>query len=301
MKNTPVLIVGTGALATLFASRLAAAGNPVTMLGNWQHGLDAIAQNGARLDGVGSFPVKTSSDPASCQGMKYALVLVKAWQTDRAARQIKQCLDEGGIALTLQNGLGNDSILADQLGWARISRGVTTLGAALISPGIVRLAGDGPVYLEAHNRLQPVEELLRNAGFEVHVGGEVRSLIWSKLVISTAINPLTALLQVRNGDLLENPYAHNLMASLAREAASVAAAQGVALNFQDPVQAVDEVAQRTAKNRSSMLQDVLRGSPTEIDAINGEVVRLAHEGRVQVPVNEVILSLVKALSDRGKI
>ncbi|HEY5158925.1 MAG TPA: 2-dehydropantoate 2-reductase N-terminal domain-containing protein, partial [Anaerolineales bacterium] len=115
MKPESILIVGTGALATLFAARLSAAGTPVTVLGTWSEGLAALHQNGAGLDGLGSFPVQTSgSQMDGCQA-KFALVLVKSWQTQRTARQLSACLADDGLVLTLQNGLGNESILAEKL------------------------------------------------------------------------------------------------------------------------------------------------------------------------------------------
>ena len=112
---------------------------------------------------------------------------------------------------------------------------------------------------------------------------------------------MTALLNVKNGELLERPSARALMRELAREAASVAEALGMALPFRGPERAVEVVARRTAENTSSMLQDVLRGAPTEVDVINGAVVRLGEKMNVATPVNRVILALVKALTVRGKI
>ena len=118
-----ILIVGTGALASLFAARLAQAGCGVVMLGTWKEGLDAIRENGIRLiDTHGKedqFKVQATADPDDCLGTKYALVLVKAWQTKRAAEQLSGCLGEEGIAVTLQNGLGNRETLISSLG-ARI-------------------------------------------------------------------------------------------------------------------------------------------------------------------------------------
>jgi len=301
MVPEPVLIVGTGALATLFAARLSAAGTPVTVLGTWSEGLAALRQNGAGLDGMGSFPVQTAGSQLEVRQARYALVLVKSWQTQRAARQLSACLAEHGLAVTLQNGLGNDAILAGELDRSRVARGVTTLGATLLAPGLVRLAGDGQVSLEPHTGLAPLQGILLEAGFDVKVVDDVQSLVWSKLVVSSAINPLTALLRIKNGELLRLPTARGLMATLARETASVAGMLGVGLQFQDPVQATEEVAMRTAENSSSMLQDVLRGFPTEIDAINGAVVRKAAEGRLQLPLNQVLVSLIKALPVRGKI
>jgi 2-dehydropantoate 2-reductase len=301
-RSDAILILGTGALATLFAARLAAAGVSVSMLGAWPEGLAALREKGVQVDGDdGAFPVYATDDPAECKDCRLALVLVKAWQTERAARQLSACLAEDGVALTLQNGLGNDTILARAIGLPRVARGVTTLGAALLAPGLVRPGGEGPVTLEAHARLPALEGLLKRAGFTVNMVADVQSLVWGKLVVNSAINPLTALLRVKNGELLETPAALGLMKDLAYETAGVAKALGVRLPFDNPQGAVEEVAQRTAANQSSMLQDVLRGAPTEIDAINGAVVRLAEENHLPVPVNRTVWSLVKALAVRGKI
>ncbi len=302
MNSDSILILGTGALATLFATRFAAAGISVTMLGTWPEGLAALGEKGVRVAGDDqAFHVRTTDNPAECKGMRFALVLVKAWQTERAAHQLLGCLTEDGVALTLQNGLGNDTVLARTLGLPRVARGVTTLGATLLAPGLVCLGGEGPVSLESHPRLSTLEEMIYRAGFVVNVIADVQSLVWGKLVVSSAINPLTALLRVTNGELLERPSARALMGELARETAEVAKMLGVALPFPNPERAAEEVAQRTAENQSSMLQDILRGAPTEIDSINGAVVRLAEEGNLQVPVNRTVLALLKAIPVRGKI
>jgi len=302
MNSDSILILGTGALATLFAARLAAAGVFITMLGTWPEGLAALSEKGVRVDGDDrAFHVHATDNPAECKGIRFALVLVKAWQTERAAHQLSGCLAEDGVALTLQNGLGNDTVLAWTLGLPRVARGVITLGATLLAPGLVCLGGVGTVSLESHPRLSPLKEMIHRAGFVVNVVSDLQSLVWSKLAVSSAINPLTALLRVKNGELLELPSARALMGELARETAAVAKTLGVVLPFPGPELTAEEVAQRTAENQSSMLQDVLRGAPTEIDAINGAVVRLAEENNLKVPVNRTVWSLVKAIPVRGKI
>jgi 2-dehydropantoate 2-reductase len=203
--------------------------------------------------------------------------------------------------VTLQNGLGNDTILSNTLGLQRVSRGVTTLGGTLLAPGFVRSGGEGEITLEAHSHLAGLEEMLRLARFDVSIAENMEPVVWGKLIVNAAINPLTALLRVKNGDLLTNPSARALMGQLANEAAQVAEAFAVALPFLDPKRAVEEVAQRTEENISSMLQDVLRGAPTEVDAINGAVVRMGEQKGVPSPINQAICSLVKALPVRDKI
>jgi 2-dehydropantoate 2-reductase len=296
-----ILIVGSGALATLMAARLSAAKIDVTMLGTWPEGLAALRKKGAGLEGEGSYPVNVTNDPAECKGAKTALIFVKSWQTARVARQLVDCLGADGLAVTFQNGLGNDDILAGVLGRQHVIRGVTTLGATQLAPGVVRSNGGGELTLEAHEKLKMLEASLRAAKFELKVVEDLQPYVWGKLVINAAINPLTALLRVKNGELLASPPACELMGKLARETASVAEALGVRLLFSAPERAVEEVARQTSENSSSMLQDILHGTQTEVDVINGAVVFYGGQNGVPTPVNQVIYSLVKALSRSGKI
>lgn len=294
----PVLVVGTGAMACFFSARLSAAGYPVKMLGTWKDGLAALRSHGVRVklpDGsVRTFPVEVTNNPADCQGTEFVLVLVKSWQTERASHQLASCLSDQGLALTLQNGLGNQEILAAALGEDRIALGVTTIGATLIQPGMVRNGGDGKIMIENHPRIQMAEEILRHAGFEVEVIDQSQSLIWGKLVINAAINPLTALLEIPNGELLSKPETDELLSLTAEEAARIAQAVGVILPYSDPAEAVRQVAQQTSTNISSMLTDILREGPTEIDAINGKLVQLGEKVGVATPINRTLWALVRS-------
>ena len=296
-----ILIVGTGALATLFAARLAQAGHPITMLGTWKAGLNALQKDGVRLvdtDGIEhQFEVQVIDDPRECSEIKHALVLVKAWQTERVASQLKECLSDAGLVVTLQNGLGNREKLAQSLGLGRVALGTTTTGATLLGPGLVRAGGEGIISIERHKALGPIEEALKSAKFNVNVVDDAQSLIWGKLVINTAINPLTALLRLPNGKLLESLSAREMMGALATETAQVAEAERIHLPFSDPIAAVEEVASKTAANHSSMLQDVLRGAPTEIDAICGAVVKAAQKHHLNTPANWACWKLVKAIAE----
>ncbi|MCA1899779.1 MAG: 2-dehydropantoate 2-reductase [Chloroflexi bacterium] len=299
MNENSILLVGTGALATLFAARLSAAGHSVSMLGTWKGGLEALRENGARIvDSDGherAYQVHATDDPLDVHGAKFAIVLVKSWQTERAARQLKLALADDGLALTLQNGLGNRETLARQLGFERVSLGVTTTGATLLGPGLARIGGEGVVSIEQNEALSPLKAALKSSNFNVQVVDDAQSLIWGKLVINAAINPLTALLRVPNGELLASPLTRKIMASLARETAEVAAAEHVRLPFSNPVSAAEDVARKTAQNISSMFQDVRRGAPTEIDAICGAVTQRAEIHGIKTPYNRACWQLVKAL------
>ena len=294
-----VVIAGTGAMACLFGARLSASGVPVTLMGTWAEGLDALGRDGIRViepDGKEkAYPVRIASEPGKIQKSRLALVCVKSWQTERASRQLAGCLTGDGVALTLQNGMGNFETMENLLGPKRAALGTTTAGANMLAPGVVRPGGEGVISLEDHRRTRLLMELFSSSGFAVQTVSDPVELLWGKLVINAAINPLTALLNIPNGALLERPQARSLMGAAAKEAAAVAAARGIPLPYPDPASAAESVAARTASNLSSMLQDVLRGSPTEIDAISGAIVREGEAAGLQVPVNRTLWSLVKAL------
>ena len=294
-----LLVVGTGALACLFAARLASIGLPVTMLGSWPEGMAALRQHGVRLldlnGSTHSYDVEVL-DAGSCRGsFSKALVLVKSWQTAHVARQLEGCLDRSGIVLTLQNGFGNVETLQAVLGSARVALGVTTTGAKVLEPGYVQHTGEGKVSLGSNKNIAGFGELLQKSGFQVEMIADPQSLLWGKLVINAAINPLTALLRVPNGELLARPSARELMQEAATEAALVAAAKGIKLPYDDPEDAVEAVAKNTASNMSSMLQDVLRGTPTEIDAINGAIIHESEKVGLLAPVNRILWRLVRGL------
>ena len=297
-----ITLLGTGAMACLFGAQLASVAD-VTLAGTWAEGVATIQEHGIIVEGptgakttpVQAIRLPPAPAPASAPGSavkpaNLVVVLVKAWQTNRAAEFLPALLDSSGIVLTLQNGLGNLELLG-----LRAHLGVTTLGATLLGPGYVRMGGPGPTHLVTPRW---VVDLFRRAGFDVHpaLQVEVEGLLWGKLAVNCGINALTAILRVPNGELLKRDDAALLMDRAAVECAMVAWSRGLKLPFADPIHQVRSVAQRTAANRSSMLQDVLRGAPTEIDAINGAVVREGVRLGVHTTVNEVLWRIVRALA-----
>lgn len=286
-------------MATLFAWRLARAGYGISMLGSWGLALEALREKGVRLvDERGreqAWPVHAVQNPIECRGIKQSILLEKSWQTAKAAQLLRQCLSPDGVALTLQNGLGNYEMLAEALGKERVALGTTTTGATLLGPGLAKAAGEGEISIQEHTRSGPLCNALRSAGFKVNVVHDALALIWGKLVVNSAINPLTALLGVPNGELLQRPAARLLLRDLAQETAAVAQAEGVSLGFSDAAGMVEEVAHRTAGNYSSMLQDVRRAAPTEIEAICGAVSRAGRRHDIPTPLNDMCLRLVQAM------
>jgi 2-dehydropantoate 2-reductase len=299
---TRVLVFGTGALGCLFGARLSRAGAQVTLAGTWREGLEALGRHGATVlddEGRWSAPVTARRLADGLPRTPLALVLVKAHQTSAVAPAVARSLEEEGLALTLQNGLGNREALEAVIGPGRVLTGVTIVGAALAEPAVVR-ATPGRVILGTlpgrDGAVAAVAELLRTAGFGVEVTADIEVPLWRKLAANCAINALSALRGVTNGALLDDAAARPLLDSAAREVGAVAAARGLQLG-EDPLAMTLEVLRRTAANRSSMLQDLERGRPTEVDALNGAVVREGRRLGVPTPVNEDLWRRVRALDD----
>ncbi len=294
-----ILIVGTGAMACLFSAKLAPH-LAVVHLGTWQEGVEALNSKGVCLVTQAgtemTHPVRATMDPRECVGIPYAIVLVKSWQTERAAEQLHKCLPEEGVVLTLQNGMGNLDVLEEYLGAERCGLGITTYGASLVEPGVVREGGEGVVFLSQEERLKEFNDWFSMAGFTVEFTDDLAALVWGKLIINAAINPLTALLEVPNGELLVLESARELMRAAAEEAANVASAVGVHLPYGDPTERVEQVARLTAQNHSSMLQDIRRGAPTEIDAISGAICREGDAQGVNTPIAWCLWQLIRARS-----
>jgi 2-dehydropantoate 2-reductase len=283
-------VLGTGALACFFGARLARAAE-VTLIGTWTEGVGAIASGGIVLETPGAaeaVAVKAVRLGTPLDGGDLLLVLVKAWQTGRVAREVPALTAWDGHVLTLQNGLGN----VEKLG-PRALLGVTEQGATLVAPGRVRPCGDGPTHIAGP---ESVAAVFRSAGLDARAVDPARgaSLAWGKLAVNAGINALSAVLNVPNGELVARTEARTLMEQAANEVAAVARAKGIELPFADAAAEARRVAAATAANLSSMLQDVLRGAPTEIDAINGAVVREGARLGVPTPANETLLRLLAA-------
>jgi 2-dehydropantoate 2-reductase len=297
-----IAVVGAGAMGSLFGGKLSAVAE-VTLLDPWGEHVSAMQRDGlhiVELDGSeATVPVTATTDPAAVPTVDLAIIFVKSHATRRASQWASRFLAPDGLALTLQNGVGNAETMAEVLGADRVVAGVTSHGATLLGPAHVRHAGKGPTHIatrpEIAEKLADVVAALEQAGFEVHPSDDLESLVWGKLIINVGINALTAILRVPNGQLVEIPAATALMAQAVAEAEAVCRAKGVTLPYDDPLGRVREVARATAANRSSMLQDVLRGVPTEIGVINEAIVREGQRVGVATPVNELISTVIRAI------
>jgi 2-dehydropantoate 2-reductase len=297
-----ILICGAGAMGCLFGSYLALAGEEVWLLSHWTEHIQRVRRDGLRvhpLDGppfVLSLPILSYEDPLP-RAIDVAFISVKSHQTPEAATKAARAIGSDGVAITMQNGLGNQEALAAMVGADRALLGVTSHGATLLDPGEVRHAGSGPTTIatdpdpEAANR---IAAMLTRAGFASTTAGNIEQVLWNKLLVNAGINALTAILGVRNGALAEHEDCVSLLVAAVNEAATVATARGLSIP-PDPAATALRVARATSGNVSSMLADILRQVPTEVDVINGAIVREGAALGLPTPVNETLTRLVKSL------
>ncbi|HMM20555.1 MAG TPA: 2-dehydropantoate 2-reductase [Selenomonadales bacterium] len=299
-----IAIIGAGAMGGLFGARLTSAGEEVWLVDTAEETIRAISQNGLTLDdaaGVAVTRPQAVTQASSVGPADLIIVFVKAWATPAAAKAARDLLKADTAVLTLQNGCGNAEILAAELGSERIIAGTTSQGASLLRPGHVLHGGSGDTQIgevtgHMSPRLAQIAGVLTGAGIPTRPVGDISPFIWGKLLVNAGINAVTALTRLANGQLAEFAETRELVAAAVQEAAAVAGAAGVTLPYPDPVAAVFSVAKATARNRSSMLQDVLAGRPTEVAAINGVIVREGERLGVPTPANRLLTSLVLALS-----
>jgi 2-dehydropantoate 2-reductase len=300
-----IAVLGPGALGCLLTALLSQAGEEVFLVDYRPERVALLRREGIHLETLEGerrlIRVKSglTEDAGPCD---LAILAVKAHQTRSAAQFLPQLLAPGGLALTLQNGLGNLEALAAVVGRERLLAGVTFLGVTRKAEGKIIYAGPGAMYIGAPpgSQVSPKEveailALFRRAGLEAQARDDIQVVLWEKLMINVAINPLTALLRIKNGALLELPGAWELAVAAAAEAQAVARAGGVAVPG-DPEAQVRQVCRATAANRSSMLQDILAGRETEIEALNGQVAARGAALGVPTPVNHLLTRLIKALS-----
>ena len=297
-----ITVVGAGAMGSLFGGLLAESGAEVRLLDVWAEHIRAIREQGLRIEKEGhtrSVHLQGTTDPEAIGRAELVIVFVKSTHTELAAHTAKTLVSPEGSILTLQNGMGNADTLASVVDPAQVMAGTTSHGATMLGPGHIRHAGEGPTVIGmwsggALGRARQIADYFTGAGIETTAVEDVRSVVWGKLLVNVGINAVTALTGIKNGQILDLEATRNLSRAAVEEAVAVAKALGVGVR-DDAVEHVLAVAKATAANRSSMGQDVDHGRHTEIDAINGAVVREAAKVGVDTPVNRTLTALVETL------
>lgn len=286
-----VSIIGPGALGCLFAQRLQNAGHTVTLVDYRDDRADLLRKRGVTVqtkDGTHTGKVKVSDAVPARQDL--ALILCKAYRTHGLR------LPANTPVLTLQNGLGNAEKLCDLVGSANVMAGTTSEACTVLEPGVVKHVADGTTSFGCWTTCdtEPAAEALRGAGFRVEITNSPGQIVWEKVAISNGINPVTALLDVPNGELLRGKESRQLIRDLVVEASKVAALEGYRFSY-SLVERAEEVCRDTAENISSMLQDIRARRRTEIEEISGEILRRGEHLLLPCPRTRVVYQLVKSL------
>ena len=291
-----IIVLGAGAIGSLYGAKLAAK-NDVTLVARAKHA-DAINGNGLRIEGLESQTVRIRATTAPERIGPNALVLVTTKVPDTAAvlAPIAQLVHDDTTIVSLQNGLHSEKITRRALGSRGVVlRGITQFGAIFKAPGVIQFMARGYTLLEKHDRSEQIAAVLNAAGLDCRISPDIGRDVWHKLIINCVVNPITAILGCEVGGIA-NPQLDPLKELVIAECLAVAASQGVILegNFQQEISDFF----RPSHNIASMLQDLRRGRPTEIDYLNGAVVGLGARHNVACPVNAALTAIIKVMEAR---
>jgi 2-dehydropantoate 2-reductase len=303
-----VIIVGAGALGSFIGGLLSTI-TRVSLIGREPH-LRAIRENGLTITGItdGVFHPVAAIEPSDIpqESGKVFIFTVKGYNTEFAAETILQFVEKGDVFMTLQNGVGNDLVISEVIGEAQpILAGVTSNGITFEGSGHIIHAGRGETVIGAVDReddeiAKIIADLFNEAGIGTRVTRNICGEVWAKLIVNAAINPLTAITGLRNGGVLDVPELMETVKGVVSEVKATALANNIRLPDCDPLEKTIGVLKNTAQNKSSMLQDIERKRRTEIDSINGAVVRYAESAGLRVPLNRSVTALVKAIEPRDQ-
>lgn len=298
-----IIIVGPGAMGCLFAAFLSKSKEEIWILDKNKGRAAKIKEQGIIVEGISGnwqAAVNATNEPKDIKNADLIIIGVKSYDTKEAIVHAKLLVAENTRVLTVQNGIGNIEIIGEVVGQDKVIGGVSNLGATLLDIGKVRHAGKGETVIGRIDGKIPVEmrsirELFNKAGLETRISRDIKGLLWSKLIINVGINALTAITRLNNGRLVEFEGTRKILRDAVTEATRVAKRKRIKLIYDDPLAKVEAVSEATATNVSSMLQDVLRKKRTEIDFINGVIVRQGQELGIPVPVNSILVGLVKTI------
>lgn len=296
------VVFGAGAMGGWIGALLSKAGDDVTLVGRPEP-MAVVAKRGLQVSGKTELHAtpKTVARAADAPVPDVLILAVKAYDTRRALEEARPLLGQRTRVVSLQNGLGNVETIAEAVDERLVFAAVTTHGVTYVEPGHVRHAGVGYFRVGSpaneHAAARELAGLFRGAGLDAEASDRILGEIWAKVIVNASINPLTAITGLQNGALLELAPLRELMQRVVEEAVDVAQAEGAPLPDDDMLLRARLVAELTAANKSSMLQDVERGRRTEIDAICGEIVARGLRRGVDTPVNLTLRALVRGIEE----
>jgi 2-dehydropantoate 2-reductase len=289
-----VAVVGAGAVGCYYGGVLARAGHDVVLIARSQH-VQAIERDGLRMETKAfdeHVKLRASIEPSAVQGASLVLFCVKSTDTESAGAQIKPYLPAGALVLCLQNGVDNADRLRAVLPQHEIAAAVVYVASEMAGPGHVKHHGRGELVIEPSSISHAVAQALVAAGVPTEISGNVRGALWLKLIINCAYNAISAIAQRPYGEAVRSEGVQDVMHDVVNECLAVAKADGVSLPG-DAHAAVREIAVTMPSQYSSTAQDLARGKRSEIDFLNGFVVRRGDALGIAVPANRVLWALVK--------
>lgn len=294
-----VAVIGAGAVGCYYGGLLLRAGHDVTFIGRRTH-VDAINAHGLLLDTQsfkGHLPAKAATDTAALTSPDLVLFCVKSADTEEAGRSLAGRLRPDTSILSLQNGVDNPQRLLGVTGHPVIPA-VVYVGSEMAGPGHVRHHGGGDLAIGASPASETLAQTLDAAGIRTTIADDIETTLWSKLVINCAFNALSAVAGISYGPMLEVEGTRDVVASAVQEAVTVARASGVSMP-DDLLERIMKIPAAMPNQMSSTAQDLARGKPSEIDFLNGYVVRKGAELGIPTPTNHALQVMVK-LAQRGK-
>jgi len=303
-----IVIVGGGAIGRLFGSLLAKGKNEVTLLdvdaevvgAVRNHGIGVVASGLDDPDLVTPVPVTAVGDAGLIESSDLVLLMVKSFATRVATESVAHLINDDCPLLGVQTGLGNIEVMEQVVSRRHIVAGFTFMSGTALGSSKVRYGREGKTYIgeldgQVSERVQRIANVFEASGIVTQVAKRIVGRLWCKVIVYSAINPLSAILKVPNGCLTGKMESITLMKRLLDEGKAVADAMGIDLVYKDLYELLFEACQRSANNLSSMLQDILNDRMTEIDAQNGALCRYAAACGVQVPTHQAMVELVKLL------
>ena len=297
-----IAIIGCGAMGSVYAALLADAGNEVWAIDTWQDHVDAIRRDGLRVEGASgdrTVRIHATSNAADAGICELVIIATKASGVAAAASAARQLAGPDSVILTIQNGLGAADRIAEAIDTSQVMIGVVGgFGASMKAPGHAHHNGMQLVRIGEMNggvtdRLEKVVAVWSGAGFTARGYPDIHQMIWEKLICNVTYSGPCALMGITIGEVQANPAAWAISLACAREADTVARAQGIALGFSDVDSYVRDFGANMPGARPSMLLDHLASRRSEIDAINGAVPVEAAKVGLSAPVNETVSQLVR--------
>lgn len=294
-----VAVFGAGAVGCFYGGMLARAGHRVTLIGRPQH-VQVFAAQGLRMQTLAfdeTVKLAASTDAAAVTGADLVLFAVKSPDTESAGEQMRPHLAPGALVLCLQNGVDNAERLRTVLPGVHVAAAVVYVATEMAGPGHLRHHGRGELVIEPSPRSAAVAQALIAAGVPTEVSDNVRGALWAKLILNCAYNALSAVGRIAYGELVQRPGVRDVMRDVVAECRAVAAADGVTIPG-DVDLAVRRIAETMPSQYSSTAQDLMRGKPSEIDHLNGYVVRRGEALGVPTPANRVLWAVVRLVEGR---